>query len=152
MPTINEILSPSRTVCRIEGGSKKRLLETIAKTITDDQGHLDYAAVLDQLNAREKLGSTGLGGGIAIPHCRVGDCSAVLGSIVTLESPIDFDALDEAPVDLLFVLIVPAQEHQEHLDILATIARLFSNPGYCASLRAARDAQGLFDAACATSS
>ena len=148
MPQLSEILSPSRTVCRVDGASKKRLLETIAHTIADDQPNLDYATVLDQLIAREKLGSTGLGGGIAIPHCRVEHCPAPLGSLVSLATGIDFDAPDDA-VDLLFVLIVPAEEHQEHLDILATIARRFSQPDYCASLRAATDAQSLYDAACA---
>lgn len=151
MPQLSDILSPSRTVCRVDGGSKKRLLETIAQTIADDQPNLDYATVLDQLIAREKLGSTGLGAGIAIPHCRVEHCPSPLGSLVSLENGIDFDAPDDAPVDLLFVLIVPAEEHQEHLDILATVARQFSKPEFCASLRAATDAQGLYDAACVAS-
>lgn len=148
MPQISEILSPSRTACRVAGVSKKRLFETIAKIITDDQAGLEYASVLDQLIAREKLGSTGLGSGIAIPHCRVEQCMQPLGTLVTLEEPIAFDAPDEQPVDLLFVLLVPAQEHQEHLDILATIARSFSQSEFSASLRQARDATELYQAAC----
>lgn len=147
MPELSEILSPSRTVCRIAGGSKKRLFETIARIFADDQPGLEYAAVLDQLIAREKLGSTGLGEGIAIPHCRVEDCPEPLASLVTLEEPIAYDAPDEQPVDLLFILLVPAEENQEHLDILATIARACSQQSFCAKLRSATDAQALLAAA-----
>lgn len=143
MPELSEILSPSRTACRIAGGSKKRLFETIARLFADDQAGLEYALVLDQLIAREKLGSTGLGGGIAIPHCRVEQCPQPLASLVTLEEPIAYDAPDEEPVDLLFVLLVPAEENQEHLDILATIARACSQKDFCTRLRNATDAQAL---------
>ena len=89
------------------GVSKKRLFETIARIISDDQPSLVYEEVFDQLIAREKLGSTGLGQGIAIPHCRVEHCPQPLGTLVTLEQPIDFDAPDDQPVDLLFALLVP---------------------------------------------
>ena len=106
-----------------------------------------YADVLDHLIAREKLGSTGLGQGIAIPHCRIANCPQPLGTLVTLQEPIDFDAPDDAPVDLLFVLLVPQEADQQHLDILATIARLFSQPDFCTQLRAAPDTQTLFDLA-----
>lgn len=147
MPELSEILAPSRTACRIAGGSKKRLFETIAKLFADDQPGLEYSLVLDQLIAREKLGSTGLGEGIAIPHCRVDHCTKPLASLVTLDEPIAYDAPDDQPVDLLFVLLVPAQENQEHLDILATIARACSQPNFCSRLRAAQDTLDLFEAA-----
>ena len=145
---MNDILTPARTACQVQGGSKKRLFETIARIICDDQPSLDYEQVFAQLTAREKLGSTGLGQGIAIPHCRVDECPQPLGTLLTLEQPIDFDAPDDQPVDLLFVLLVPEEANQQHLDILAEIARLFSQADFCAQLRAARDNRALYDIAC----
>jgi PTS system nitrogen regulatory IIA component len=147
MQSLSQILTPGRTVCRAPGVSKKRLLETIARIISEDQLSLPYDEVLDHLIAREKLGSTGLGQGIAIPHCRAGNCTHPLGTLLTLEDPIDFDAPDDRPVDLLFVLLVPEEAHQQHLDILAGIARLFSQTEFCQQLRAAPDDQALYDIA-----
>lgn len=148
MPALREILTPQRTLCRAPGVSKKRLFETIARTVCDDQVSLAYDDVLNQLIAREKLGSTGLGDGIAIPHCRVDNCLHPVGTLLTLEEAIPFDAPDDVPVDLLFVLLVPSEAHQQHLDILAEIARLFSQPEFCQRLRATQDRQALFELAC----
>lgn len=147
MQDLSQILTPGRTVCRVPGVSKKRLFETIARVISEDQLSLPYKDVFDLLIAREKLGSTGLGNGIAIPHCRIPNCSEPLGTLVTLEEPIDFDAPDEAPVDLLFVLLVPEEANQQHLDILAGIARLFSKADFCQQLRATGDSQALYELA-----
>ena len=147
MQPLSQILTPGRTVCRAPGISKKRLFGTIAKIISEEQPDLPYDEVFDHLIAREKLGSTGLGQGIAIPHCRVGNCTQPLGSLITLEAPIDFDTPDDKPVDLLFVLLVPEEAHQQHLDILANIARLFSQADFCAQLRAAADNQALYEVA-----
>ncbi|MEZ5573635.1 MAG: PTS IIA-like nitrogen regulatory protein PtsN [Halioglobus sp.] len=148
MNFLSQILTPERTMCHAPGISKKRLFETISRIICDDQLSLPYDEVLDHLVAREKLGSTGMGQGIAIPHCRVSHCARPLGALLTLEDPIPFDAPDDLPVDLLFVLLVPAEAHQQHLDILANIARLFSQPNLCERLRAARDNRALYDIAC----
>ena len=147
MPPLDQILTPGRTVCRASGASKKRLFETIAKIICADQPTLPHDDVLDRLIAREKLGSTGLGNGIAIPHCRVSYCTAPIGTLVTLEKPIPFDAPDDKPVDLLFVLLVPEEANQQHLQILANIARLFSQEDFCQELRNARDNRTLYDIA-----
>lgn len=143
MPNLSDILTPGRTLCKAQGVSKKRLFETVAKLISDDQETLPYTEVFTQLIAREKLGSTGLGNGIAIPHSRVDNCQAPLGSLITLDEPIDFDAPDNAPVDVLFVLLVPGEAQQQHLDILAEIARLFSQSAFCTALREAGDATSL---------
>lgn len=147
MKFLTDILSPARTVCHAPGVSKKRLFETIARIISEDQSSLVYEDVFSQLIAREKLGSTGLGQGIAIPHCRVDACSRPLGTLITLEQAIDFDAPDDQPVDLLFALLVPGEAHQQHLDILANIARLFSQGSFCERLRAARNNLALFEIA-----
>lgn len=148
MTAIHQILTPERTVCCAPGVSKKRLLETIATTVCEDQHSLPYDDVLDRLIAREKLGSTGIGQGIAIPHCRINNCDTPLGALLTLEEPIAFDSPDDQPVDLLFVLLVPEEADQEHLDILANVARLFSQAEFCQQLRGARDNRTLYDIAC----
>ena len=144
MQSLSQLLSPGRTLCCAPGNSQKRLFHTIAKLISEDEPALSQGDILNRLTAREKLGSTGLGLGIAIPHCRVEDCARPLGCLVTLEEPIDFNAPDDAPVDLLFALLVPAEASQQHLDILAFIARLFQQPEFCAQLRQAGDAAELY--------
>lgn len=149
MQTLATLLTPERTACRIEDSNKKRLFETIATIVSDDCLELSYSDVLDNLVARENLGSTGLGQGIALPHCRVNNCEEPLGALLSLASPIPFDAPDERPVDLLFVLLVPTEARQQHLDILAELARAFSDPAFCARLREATDDRALHTAATA---
>ena len=144
MQTLSNILAPTRVACHVPPVSKKRLFETMAQLICDDQSALEYNHVLDKLVERESLGSTGLGSGIAIPHCRVGNCSKPLGSLLTLAEPIAFDAPDDQPVDIFFVLLVPEEAHQEHLDILAQAADMFSREESRQQLREAQDATALY--------
>lgn len=147
MQSIADLLTPGRTVCRVPGGSKKRLFETIAGIISEDQLSLPPKEIFSHLIARERLGSTGLGKGIAIPHCRVDNCSRPLGTLITLDEPLAYDAPDGVAVDLLFVLLVPSEEHQQHLDILAQIAGLFSQDAFCSALRSSKDSTELFETA-----
>ncbi len=144
MQVLSELLSPVRTVSRAPGSSKKRLFEILARVISEDNPHLVDTDIFAQLIARERLGSTGLGAGIAIPHCRIANCSEPIGCLATLEEAIDFDAPDDIPVDILFVLLVPEEAHQAHLDILARIARLFSQSDFCEQLRSAPDSETLY--------
>ncbi|MDG2410474.1 MAG: PTS sugar transporter subunit IIA [Halioglobus sp.] len=148
MSTISEILTQERTVCCVPRVSKKRLFEDIARIACDDQRSMSYDDVLDRLIAREKLGSTAVGGGIAIPHSRVTRCASPVGVLISLEEPIPFDAPDEMPVDLLFTLLVPEEAHQQHLDILAAIAQLFSVPTFCEELRKASNSRALYELIC----
>jgi PTS system nitrogen regulatory IIA component len=97
------------------------------------------------LLAREKLGSTGLGGGIAIPHCRLRDWQAPVGVLLSFSEGLPFDAPDGADVDLMCALVVPQEASDEHLQILATLARLFSDAELCAALRAARTSEALYN-------
>ena len=85
--------------------------------------------------AREKLGSTAMGEGIALPHCRLRDCEEAVGVLITLAKPLPFDAPDNGDVDLVFALVVPQEATQEHLNILADLARLFSQQAFCDALR-----------------
>lgn len=144
---LDNLLTPERTACQVPGLSKKRLFETLARIISEDQLSLTYEEVFTQLINREKLGSTGLGQGIAIPHSRIGNCTHPIGTLLTLAEPIDFDAPDGKPVDMVFALLVPEEATQQHLDTLAQIARLFSQADYCRALRAATDIEQLFDVA-----
>jgi PTS system nitrogen regulatory IIA component len=144
---LDNLLTPERTACQVPGLSKKRLFETLARIISEDQLSLTYEEVFTQLINREKLGSTGLGQGIAIPHSRIGNCTHPIGTLLTLAEPIDFDAPDVKPVDMVFALLVPEEATQQHLDTLAQIARLFSQADYCRALRAATDIEQLFDVA-----
>ena len=137
MQSLAELLTPGRTLCKAPGASKKRVFDTLASVIADDQISLNQHDVFTQLIAREKLGSTGLGQGIAIPHCRIANCTHPIGTLMTLEAAVDYDTLDNEPVDMLFALLVPEEAQQQHLDILAAIARRFSQKGFCAALRAA---------------
>ena len=103
---IDHILTPERTFAGVQGGSKKRVLELIGKLVAQHT-NLDPDAIYENLIARERLGSTGFGNGIAIPHCRLEDCHQAIGALLQLDGKIDFDALDGQPVDLIFVLLVP---------------------------------------------
>jgi len=147
MQQLAQLLTPARTLCQAPGISRKRLFETIASVIAQDQLSLPSEDIFSQLIAREKLGSTGLGKGIAIPHCRIENCTHPLGTLVTLQDPIDFESPDNQPVDLLFVLLVPNEAHQLHLDILANVAGLFRQDSFCEALRAAGDNAQLHEVA-----
>lgn len=144
---ITTLLSPSRTFHHIQGGSKKRTLQQAANFIAADYPALDPDALFRQLIARERLGSTGIGEGVAIPHCRAQNCASPIGALITLEDAIDFEAVDDSPVDLLFVLLVPEEAQEQHLQILATLARVFGEPGNLNKLREAATDQELYQRA-----
>ncbi|MCY4297303.1 MAG: PTS sugar transporter subunit IIA [Gammaproteobacteria bacterium] len=141
---MEDILTPGRCLCAIEGHSRKRLFYRISELIADDAPGVDADAVFRALMAREQLGSTGLGHGIAIPHCRVEGCREVLGVLATLREPIDFDAMDGNPVDLLFCLVVPDARDDDHVRTLAAVATLFSDADFCFTLRNTGDADDLY--------
>lgn len=140
-------LTQRRTRCGVDASSKKRALEAISQILAEDQPSLDADELFRNLTARERLGSTGLGQGIAIPHCRMSGCSHTVGALITLNSAIDYEAIDGKPVDLIFALVVPEDAHDEHLQTLATIAERLHQDGFPNSLRRARDAEALFKAA-----
>lgn len=146
---LHTILSPELTFCNVPGGSKKRLLETTAGLIAAVVPQVQADQIYEALIAREQLGSTGLGDGIAIPHCRIPRCMNTIGCLVKLEKPVDFDAVDNKPVDLLFFLLVPENTLAGHLEALRTLAENFSNPAFCQRLRAATSNEDLYAAATA---
>lgn len=125
------------------------MFETAARLIADDQGYLETSELFSALINREKLGSTAMGNGIAIPHCRISNCPEPVGALLTLAEPVEFDAHDGQPVDIVFVLLVPEEAHQEHLNMLALLARMFSESKHLAKLRAATNSNELFASASA---
>ena len=140
---IDHILTPERTFSGVQGGSKKRVLELIGKLVAQHT-NLDPDAIYENLIAREKLGSTGFGNGIAIPHCRLEDCHQAIGALLQLDGKIDFDALDGQPVDLIFVLLVPQEATEQHLQILKMLAGKLDRADLREALRAAPDADALY--------
>jgi len=144
---LEDILSLERCHCRIEGISKKRILSKISEIVSENIDSLESAEVFDALMAREQLGTTGLGDGIAIPHCRLAPCKNIIGALVTLDQPIDFDSLDRKPVDILFVLLVPREEKDEHVRTLAELATLFNDEDFCYTIRHTHDSEDLYNIA-----
>ena len=142
--TINNILAPELTLCRVSGTSKKRILEFISEKVAAQYPELDETQIFNNLIARERLGSTGIGQGIAIPHCRLDGCTRVVGALVTLEEGVAFDAIDNQPVDLLFTLIVPREATSEHLELLSQLAEQFNDRSFCDALRACSSSDGLY--------
>ena len=119
---ISDLLSPELIRCDVHAGSKKRLLELISEQLATSSDEFTQREIFESLNARERLGSTGLGHGVAIPHGRVRGASSVTASFFRLAKPLAFDAVDGKPVDLLFALAVPEHCTTDHLKLLAEIA------------------------------
>jgi PTS system nitrogen regulatory IIA component len=145
MIRLENILTPGRSLVNVPGGSKKRVLEQIANLIAREVPELDGQVVFESLIAREKLGSTGFGNGIAIPHCRLKGCTSPISAVLHLDAPVDFDAIDGAPVDLLFVLLVPEAATDAHLELLRQIASMLDRADVRASLRGAKSSDELYN-------
>ena len=141
-----EIINPQRVFEDVSGGSKKKVLETAAGLIAQQCPELDPNELFYKLISREKLGSTGLGKGIAIPHCRASHCNNAIGAFIKLESGVDFDSVDREPVDMLFFLLVPEDAHDEHLNLLSKIATLFNDDSRRREIRTAHSSQSIYDA------
>jgi nitrogen PTS system EIIA component len=132
---ISDILSPDCVFPDMDCHSKKDALDTLAKTIANSDNSTSQTEVFDCLIARERLGSTGLGNGVAIPHGRLKHGNKTIAAFIQLDNGIDYDAVDKAPVDLLFALIVPEDSTEEHLQTLATLAEKFSDTATLNKLR-----------------
>ena len=142
--SLHRLLSIDRTRARVSAGSRKRALEHGCEILAGCND-LDARSVLDALLARERLGSTALGDGVAIPHCRLEDCKAPVGVLLTLAKPVDCNAPDDRHVDLLFILVVPESAADEHLQILSQLAGILIKEENRQALRQARDHLTLFE-------
>ncbi|WP_158972168.1 PTS IIA-like nitrogen regulatory protein PtsN [Paraglaciecola sp. L3A3] len=142
---IKDILHPDCTLCAVQGTSKKRVLELISQTASQVISNIDQATILASLTGREKMGSTGIGNGIALPHGRLKDLENVLAIVVTSETPIPYDAIDNQPVDIFIAILVPEEKASEHLGTLSAIAQKLTNKDTLHRIRSAKTNQELFE-------
>lgn len=140
----SDLLSPGRIFAGVTLNSKKRLLELISLTLAKKNKDLSSREVFESLCAREHLGSTALGNGVAMPHGRVRNTDGVEALFLQLLKPLPFDAEDGKPVDLIFALIVPKHCTEDHLKLLSNIADRFGEPALLEQLRKAKDANELW--------
>jgi PTS system nitrogen regulatory IIA component len=139
---LQQLLNPNHLLLGFEVTSKKRLFEEIG-FLFERTAKLSRSLVTDSLFARERLGSTGLGFGVAIPHGRIKGLKEPLVAVLQLKTPIGFDAADGAPVELVFALLVPENATQKHLDLLAEIAELLGDESKRETLKAAASIEAL---------
>jgi len=140
MNLIAQLLPPGNILADLEASSKKRVFEQAGLLFENNQG-IARSTVFDSLFARERLGSTGLGQGIAIPHGRIKGLKDAVGGFFRLSAPVQFDAPDGKPVSLLFVLLVPEQANEHHLQLLSELAQMFSDPAFREELANAEGAE-----------
>lgn len=138
-----DLLAPARVRVNAAVTGKKRLLEQLS-TLLAEGGVEGERAIYDSLCGRERLGSTGLGHGVAIPHGRSARATAATGAFLRLNEPVDFGAPDGEPVDLVFALVVPEHYAQQHLLLLANLAEMFGDAGFRQQLRQAPDSATLY--------
>ena len=140
---VNDLLVLEGVTADLKATSKKQALQDLARRASDVSG-LHERAIFDVLMERERLGTTGVGNGIAIPHGKLPNLDRLYGLFARLSQPIDFQAIDERPVDLVFVLLAPEGAGADHLKALARISRLLRNQNVCEKLRGTDNAEALF--------
>ncbi len=141
--SLETLLTRDAVICDLKVSSKKQLMQELA-SLAAERSEIDQDTVYSALLERERLGATSVGDGVAIPHARLPNLESVSGVFVRLSQPIDYDAADEQPVDLIFLLLAPEAANAEHLRALAKISRLFRKTDFRDSLRGADGADALF--------
>jgi nitrogen PTS system EIIA component len=142
---ITDLITVERILCGAAAVSRERSLGLLSELLATGQPALGAGAIAASLIEREELCSTGLCRGVAIPHGRLKNCTRATGAFLVLEQGVDFNATDRKPVDMLFAFIVPEQHIDEHLEILALLAHLFSDRELCTQLRNSIQASGVFE-------
>jgi PTS system nitrogen regulatory IIA component len=140
---IAELLTPRSVIAQLRVGNKKQALQEVARRAASTTG-IAERRIYDVLSERERLGTTGIGRGVAVPHGKLVELSGVHGLFARLDRPIPFDAIDNQPVDLLFVLLAPENAGAEHLRALARISRLLRDEAICEKLRGTDNADALY--------
>jgi PTS system nitrogen regulatory IIA component len=140
---ITELLAPDAVIPALKVQSKKQLLQELAERAAAIT-HIPERRIFETLVERERLGTTGMGQGIAIPHGRLAGLAKITGLFARLDPPIAYEAVDEQPVDLVFLLLAPEGAGADHLKALARVSRLLRNQAICEKLRATTDAQALY--------
>lgn len=140
---ISDIMTKNSVFVGIKAATKRELLQEIAD-LASKVADIDNRTIFDSLLERENLGSTGFGGGTALPHGRFADISQVYGFFIQLNSPLDFEAIDGKPVDLVFVLLSPEGSGADHLTALARISRILKDESLCSKLRKMSSAEDIY--------
>lgn len=140
---IRDLITENSVVSKLNATSKKQAIQGLAREMADVSG-LDERQVFDVLMEREKLGTTGVGNGIAIPHGKLPGLNQLYGLFARLEKPVDFNAIDDQPVDLVFVLLAPETAGADHLKALARVSRLLRDNAMCEKLRGTDTADALY--------
>ena len=140
---IADLLSPESVIAALKAQGKKQLLQELSARAAS-LIHLPERRIYETLNERERLGTTGVGQGIAVPHGRLADIEKIAGVFARLETPIEYELVDGQPVDLVFMLLAPEGAGADHLKALARVSRLLRNQSVCDKLRAAKSAEALY--------
>jgi len=140
---LTDLLTPQAVIASLKATNKKQALQELSEKASEVSG-VPAREIFDALLQRERLGSTGIGDGIAIPHGKLANIKNIFGIFARLERPVDFESLDGAPVDLVFLLIAPESSGADHLKALACAARMLRDPGVVATIRATRDPNALY--------
>ena len=140
---IADLITSESIIANMRASSKKQVLQEIARRAADVSG-LEERKIFDVLVERERLGTTGVGNGIAIPHGKVEDIDQLFGVFARLERPINFEAIDDQPVDLIFMLLAPEGAGADHLKALARVSRLLRDKSVCEKLRGSDQSDALF--------
>ena len=140
---IIDLLAPAAVLSTLKAQSKKQLLQELSLRASQLTG-IPERRIFETLIERERLGSTGMGQGIAIPHGRIPGIEKMTGLFAQLDHPVDFDSMDDQPVDLVFLLLAPEDAGADHLKALARVSRLLRNQAACEKLRAAKKAEVLY--------
>jgi PTS system nitrogen regulatory IIA component len=140
---IEDLITPESVIARLRATSKKQALQELAKRAAEMTG-LHERAIFEVLLERERLGTTGVGDGIAIPHGKLPELKRLYGLFARLDTPVDFDAVDDQPVDLIFLLLAPETAGADHLKALARISRLLRDRSICEKLRGADQADAIY--------
>ena len=140
---LKDIVAPDAVFAGLNATSKKHLMQELAQRAADAYG-LDERSAFEALLERERLGATGMGRGVAIPHARLETVTEIVGVFVRLQKPIDFDAVDGEPVDIVFGLFAPEDTGANHLRALARVSRCLRDSGVCTKLRATDQSSALY--------
>jgi PTS system nitrogen regulatory IIA component len=140
---IADLLTPRNVIAQLRAPTKRQVLQELARRAAATTGIADKR-IYDALTERERLGTTGIGTGVAIPHCRLTELTRLYGLFARLERPVPFEAIDDQPVDLVFLLLAPVDAGADHLKALARVSRLLRDKATCEKLRGANSADALY--------
>jgi len=143
---LEEIIKPDGVLCNATARSKKHCLEILSELLVRANPEIASEVIFKCLNDRERLGCTGLNKGAAFPHCRVADIEASSAALIKLSEPVDFDAADGEPVDLVFGMMVPTDLDDGHYADIKMITRVMADEGLCARLRGTTSSKDLYEA------